>query len=145
MDRRTFLAATAATAATLPAPRRAAAAGDGPIKLRDLYNLDQSFSDLATSLEGQTITVDGFMAPPLKAETNFFVLTKRPMATCPFCESEADWPQDIVAIYARRTITPVPFNVPIDVTGTLELGTYKDEEFGFVSRVRLTDARFERA
>lgn len=141
MDRRTFVTTAAAT---LAMPRLALAA-DGPIKLRDLYNPDQSFSDLATSLEGKTITVDGFMAPPLKADTTFFVLTKRPMATCPFCESEADWPQDIVAIYTRRIITPVPFNVPIDVTGTLQLGTFKDEEFGFVSRVRMIDARFERA
>jgi hypothetical protein len=140
MDRRLFLFAAACTLC----PPLAARAADG-IRLRDLYDKDQSFSDLALGLDGQIIDVSGFMAPPLKAETQFFVLTKRPMATCPFCETEVEWPSDIVAIYARRTITPIPFNVPIIVTGTLALGTYEDLELGFVSRVRLVDAQFARA
>ena len=39
--------------------------------------------ELATALEGKRIRVEGYMAPPLKAESTFFVLTKRPMAVCP--------------------------------------------------------------
>jgi hypothetical protein len=74
----------------------------------------------------------------------FFVLTKHPMATCPFCETETEWPDDIAAIYARHTITPVAFNVPILVTGVLELGTFEDTELDFVSRLRLTDTGFVR-
>ena len=137
MDRRVFLTSALCMAGT-------SVLAAGPVMLRDLYNQDQSFSDLALGLEGQRIDVSGYMAPPLKAETRFFVLTKRPMATCPFCETEAEWPDDIVATYARRIITPVPFNVPISASGVLELGTFKDPELGFVSRVRLTDADFER-
>ncbi len=49
---------------------------EGPVKLRDLYNKDLSFSQLAQDLEGQSITVKGFMVPPFKAESKFFVLTK---------------------------------------------------------------------
>ncbi|MFN4128981.1 MAG: hypothetical protein ACK4GC_04085, partial [Paracoccaceae bacterium] len=64
-------------AAMLPGRLRAEG---GPIRLRDLYNRDLSFSDLALSHEGERITIAGFMAPPLRAETNFFVLTKMPMA-----------------------------------------------------------------
>ena len=37
----------------------------------------------------------------------------------------------------------VDFNQPIVVTGTLALGTEIDGATGFVSRVRLVDARFE--
>ena len=37
------------------------------------------------------------------------------------------------------------FNQPILVTGTLELGTEIDEETGFVSRVRLTEAAYRLA
>ncbi|TCS67124.1 hypothetical protein [Primorskyibacter sedentarius] len=139
MDRRQFLYGSAC-AVFLPN-----VAWSEPIKLRELYNKNKSFSDTALRLEGSKIEVRGYMAPPLKAETNFFVLTRRPMATCPFCESEAEWPSDIVAVYAKRKITPLPFNVPIIATGKLELGTYKDPELGFVSRLRLTDAKFERA
>ena len=117
-----------------------ALASDKPIKMRDLYNKDRSYSDLALSLDGQTITVQGFMAPPLKAESQFFVLTKMPMAVCPFCETEAEWPDDILAIYTKRTVDVIPFNVKILTKGTLTLGSFRDEETGFVSRIRLLDA-----
>ncbi|GGH61448.1 hypothetical protein GVY41_16175 [Frigidibacter albus] len=141
MIRRTLLA-------TLPAlilsPRLALAAGD-PIKLRDLYNKDLSFSDLALSSEGGRLTVSGFMAPPLKADSVFFVLTKTPMAVCPFCEPGMPWPDDILAVYAKRVVDVIPFNVPITVTGVLELGDAVDPELGFYSKVRLVDASFARA
>ena len=74
----------------------------------------------------------------------FFVLTKMPMAVCPFCEDEADWPKDIVSVYAREIIAAAPFNRPIRVAGTLQLGVYRDAENGFVSKVRLTDASYWR-
>ncbi len=114
------------------------------IKLRDLYNKDLSFSELALSIEGDRIAVKGYMAPPLKAESVFFVLTKRPMATCPFCNDGDDWPDDIAAIYGKRTVDVQPFNVGIVVSGTLELGDYKDPETGFFSRVRLINATISR-
>lgn len=139
MNRRDFLAMTGTAALTLalPAPARAA-----PIRMRDLYNKDLSFSDLAQELQGDRITVTGFMAPPLKAEATFFVLTKRPMATCPFCETEADWPDDILAVHTKRVIRVVPFNVRIEASGVLALGGQTDPETGFVSRIRLTDASY---
>lgn len=115
-----------------------------PVLLRDLYNKDLSFSDLAEKLKGTRISVEGFMAPPLRAESHFFVLTRRPMAVCPFCDTDADWPDDIVAIYAKRVVDVIAYNIPIIVEGRLELGSYKDPELGFVSRVRLVDATFER-
>ena len=121
-----------------------AQAGDTVIKLRDLYNKDLSFSDYAQQHQGKKVTVIGFMAPPLKTESPFFVLTKRPMSVCPFCETDADWPTDIVAVYGRKTLDAVAYNVPIAVSGVLELGSYTDPEFQFVSRVRLTSASYRK-
>ena len=113
------------------------------IKLRDLYNKNLTFSDLALKLEGNRIKVNGFMAPPLKVNTNFFVLTKMPMSVCPFCETEADWPDDILAVHTKRIVKVLPFNLKIEVQGVLELGPAKDVETGFVSRVRLIDATYD--
>lgn len=140
MDRRSFLGAVAGLAVLRPA----LAAAD-PLRIRDLYNKDLSFSDYAKSLEGQRVTLQGYMAPPLKAESQFFVLTARPMAVCPFCETEAEWPDDILAVYTKRVIDVVPFNVPIETSGELKLETYKDSETGFVSRARIVESTYGRS
>ena len=89
--------------------------------------------------------IQGFMAPPLKAGRAFFVLTKLPMAVCPFCDSELDWPTDIVLVRLRRSQDWVDFNQPIMVPVRSALGTEIDQETGFVSRVRLVDAAYELA
>jgi len=137
MYRRQFLSLSAALITT-PAVSRAQ---DGALKLRELYE-GREFSPLARDLEGTTIDVDGYMAPPLQADSNFFVLTKIPMSVCPFCETEAEWPNDILAVYTRRKFDTVPFNRKIIVTGALALGSYRDPDTGFLSMVRLENARF---
>ncbi|MEX0629003.1 MAG: hypothetical protein WEB63_09120 [Cucumibacter sp.] len=134
--RRTFLAAAAA-AVVLPAIPARAIEG---VRLGDLYNDDLTFSPYALFLAELVITVEGFMAPPLKAESKFFVLTGVPTAVCPFCDSEAAWPGDIASVYTSDVISVIPFTYPIRATGTLRLGTYRDEELGFVSRLRLTES-----
>lgn len=139
MNRRTLLGL--AGLALLPGRGFAA---DAPIRLRDLYNKDLSFSDLARSLEDGPVVVDGFMAPPLQANSTFFVLTKMPMSQCPFCETTVQWPDDILAIYTQRIYDVVPFNVPIRVSGVLRLRDYTDPDTGFVSRVQVTEARVDR-
>jgi hypothetical protein len=113
------------------------------IKIRDLYKTQAEFSERALALQGQEIEIPGFMAPPLKPDASFFVLTKRPMSVCPFCDTEADWPLDIVLVLLQEQQEWVYFNRPIMTTGVLELGVEVDEETGFVSKVRLADARFE--
>lgn len=138
MLRRQFIALTPALIAA-PAVLRAQSA---PLKLRELYE-GRDFSQLALDLEGETITVDGYMAPPLKADIRFFVLTKIPMSVCPFCETEAEWPDNILAVYSRRDFDVVPFNRGIEVTGELSLGSYRDPDTGFLSMVRLENARFD--
>ena len=139
LNRRTFL--TGAAALPLATPALALAGGD-PVKLRDLYARDGGFSDITTGNLGQRLTVEGFMAPPLKAEAQFFVLTKMPMSVCPFCETSAEWPADILAVYTKRTVDVIPFNVGIEVNGIVETGEYVDPETGFVSLLRLTDATY---
>jgi hypothetical protein len=141
LTRRAFCLGTCAV--SLASPTLALAA-DGPIKLRDLYNKDRSFSDLADSLKGRDVTLEGFMAPPLKADSRFFVLTKMPLTVCPFCEPDTEWPRDILAIYTRRVVEVIPFNVRILTSGTLELGPYTDPDTGFWSMARLGNARYER-
>lgn len=107
----------------------------------DLYSSVSSrgvtISDKLRSNEGCTVSMVGFMAPPLTPTINFFVLTREPMSICPFCGSDADWPTDIVVVKLSEPVTALPFDSPIRVTGTLELGSEVDAETGFVSLVRI--------
>lgn len=107
--------------------------------------LGLQFSDKAKSLAGQRILMRGYMAPPLKAEAKFFVLAEIPMALCPFCSSDADWPSNIAVVYLDHAQTFLPPNDLIQVEGMLELGSWTDPETGFVSQIRLRDAQFSAA
>ena len=96
-----------------------------------------TFSDKTLSLEGGTVTVSGYMAPPLTPTIHFFVLTEVPMSVCPFCSSDADWPDNIIVVKVDDPITALPYDTPITVTGPLEIGSETDEETGFVSQLRV--------
>ncbi|NTW03044.1 MAG: hypothetical protein HGA19_17480 [Oscillochloris sp.] len=96
-------------------------------------------SDKARALSGKQVIMRGFMAPPLSPDTTFFVLTKDPMVYCPFCNSAADWPFDIVYIKmagGRAIPTMVP-TTNLAVVGTFEVGNWSDPETGFVSLIRI--------
>lgn len=64
------------------------------------------------------------------------------MAVCPFCDSQMDWPDDIVLVMLDEMVAFTPFNRRIQVTGRLEVGFVKDAETGFVSFVRLIGADY---
>ena len=113
----------------------------------DMYSVASSeglvFSDTLNSLNGSEVTMTGFMAPPLKPSINFFVLTETPMAVCPFCSTDADWPYNMVVVYVNGSVDALPYDQEVTVTGTLDLGSYMDGDTGFVSQVRLLDATVE--
>jgi hypothetical protein len=136
--------------ALLLAGRGAARAADLPrLDFEDMYGavgvLGLSFSDKIKTLAGRTIRMAGFIAPPLKAEADFFVLTQIPMSICPFCSSDADWPATIVVVYLDKAQTFEQLNALIHVDGKLEIGSWTDPATGFVSLVRLRNARFAAA
>jgi hypothetical protein len=143
LTRRGFLAV--ALAACAPHLSHAAE----PLAFDELYGkvgvLGLEFSGKVLELDGQRVRIEGFMAPPLKAEADFFVLGKVPMAICPFCSSDADWPDDIVVVYLQHKQTFEHSSGMIAVEGTLEHGSWTDPETGFVSLLRIRDATFEDA
>lgn len=107
------------------------------VTFADLWSEGAEFSQLAKELAGKTVEMHGFMAPPLKPEVEFYVLTSTPMATCPFCDSAATWPKDIALVMLSHPLKPQAYSHPLTVSGILDVGTQTDEKTGFVSRVRL--------
>ncbi|MCB9078204.1 MAG: hypothetical protein H6631_11465 [Anaerolineaceae bacterium] len=112
-----------------------------PIKFAEFYEKYDIrkgliLTDKLVSLDGQTVTMEGYMAPPLKSALDFFVLTRVRLAFCPFCSSAADWPDDIALVYLVGDAVPVTIQ-PVRVTGRMEVGISHDEETGMVSLVRI--------
>ncbi|WP_378953005.1 hypothetical protein [Pelosinus sp. sgz500959] len=119
------------------------------LEFNELYSgasaLGLTLSPKLESLKGKKVQISGFMAPPLKPTLNFFVLTKVPMSICPFCSTDADWPNDIVLIKLSKPVNALPFDRLITVTGELEVGYQMDEETGFISLVRIVAESLEEA
>ena len=110
----------------------------------ELYKDGKAFSDTAKRLAGKPVTMQGFMAPHLKVDSDFFVLSNTPVETCPFCASEDEWIDTIVFVRMRKRQEAVRPGDLIEVVGRLEIGPATDAATGFVSRVRLVDATFKR-
>lgn len=99
-------------------------------------------SDKLLALDGKEVVIEGYMAPPLKPELDWFVLTRIRLEFCPFCSSTADWPDDIALVYLlgdpmRTTIEP------LRVQGRMEIGSVVDPETGMVSLVRIYAGQIE--
>ncbi|MBX3029655.1 MAG: hypothetical protein KF809_05815 [Chloroflexi bacterium] len=93
-------------------------------------------SDTLRSLAGRRVRMEGYMAPPLKPDLDFFVLTRIRMAYCPFCSTAADWPDDIAVVYLTQG-TMRATDRPLRLEGVLELGARRDEQTGLLSIVRI--------
>ena len=144
MRRRTFLTIAGVGLALLVCPR--ASRARETVRFEEMYKtsgvLGLEMSDKLVALNGKPVEITGFMAPPLKAEAGFFVLTREPVSLCPFCNSDADWPSDIIVVYLRDGVRYTQTNRAITVSGTLEIGSKLDAKTGFVSLVRLIDADY---
>ena len=95
-----------------------------------------ALSDKLLSLDGQQVVMEGYMAPPLKPELDYFVLTRVRLAFCPFCSTAGDWPDDIALVYLNGGTTAAT-QAPVRLIGRMEIGASVDQETGMVSLVRI--------
>ena len=114
------------------------------LTFKDIWLEGDEISLKAKANIGLDVEMQGYMAPPIKPEVQFFVLTKIPTAICPFCDSTASWPEDIVLVLMSRPIRAIDYDRLIRVQGTLEIGTDVDVATGFVSRVRLRNSTYRK-
>jgi hypothetical protein len=103
------------------------------------------YADVLLDAEGELVSLEGYMAPPLKPRIEWFMLTRYPMQTCPYCSDGADWPPDVVLVITAdgRRLDARPFTDRLRIVGRLELGLATDVEAG-ISLIRIVDARVER-
>jgi hypothetical protein len=126
-----------------------AKAGETPVRLgfSEFFASGSSrglvFSEKLKGLNGNSVVMSGYMAPPLKPSLDFFVLTMQPMAICPFCDSDASWPENIVVVYLKKGKTTEATTNALQVTGRLDIGRHVDETTGFVSQIRIYADKIE--
>ncbi|HEY3917164.1 MAG TPA: hypothetical protein VGL83_05200 [Stellaceae bacterium] len=97
----------------------------------------------AKELAGNPVRIRGYMAPPDLDKSDFFVLTRAPAFTCPFCDPGTNWPDDVVLALLDGDTRFVDPAQPIEVVGELELGAKLDIRTGATRLVRLRDARWQ--
>ena len=100
-------------------------------------------TDRARDLAGEPVRIRGYMAPPDLERGDFFVLTRAPVVTCPFCDPGTSWPDDVVLALLERDSAFIDPAAAIEVVGALELGAKLDPATGAIRRVRLRDARWQ--
>ncbi len=144
------LIAQATDAAMQPTPRATVTFADSPVHITfsefyDGFNLRYGLmlSDKLVALDGQSVIMEGYMAPPLKPALDFFVLTRIQLAFCPFCSTAGDWPDDIALVYMPEGETILATSDPIRIVGRMEIGASTDQETGMVSLVRIYADRVE--
>jgi hypothetical protein len=135
--------AAATDAALQPTPRTPLTFDQNPVPITfdefyDGFDLRKGLqlSDKLVSLDGKDVLIDGYMAPPLKPELDYFVLTRIRLQVCPFCSTAAEWPDDIALVYVQNgPITTT--ERPLRLIGRMEVGASVDQETGMVSLVRI--------
>lgn len=93
-------------------------------------------SDKAISLDGRQVTMQGFMAPPLQVDLNWFQLTLTPVGACPFCTSAQTVVPDMITVYPIKDSVLYSLE-PVQVTGRFEVGAASDPETGMFSLARI--------
>lgn len=142
IDRRQVLFGSAAALAGWSAGTSSLAA-PGDLAWDAIYK-GGDFTEQVKLFNKTPVSIVGYMAPPLVADAKFFVLANVPMAICPFCSAGVDWPENIVVVYTQGPIRVVDYQIPVRVTGTLALGEETDAETGFVSKMRVMGASYQR-
>jgi hypothetical protein len=135
--------AAATDVAMQPVPNTRLVFDESPVRIAfdefyDGYDIRKGLllSDKLLSLDGQEVIMEGYMAPPLKPELDYFVLTRIRLEFCPFCSTAADWPNDIALVYMMDEPVIVTLE-PIRLRGRIEVGPSIDQETGMVSLVRI--------
>lgn len=93
-------------------------------------------SDKLLALDGERVLMEGYVAPPLKLDLNWFILSSIQLGGCPYCSGAADWTPGIVLVYLDGAEMPYPLQA-IRLEGELHVGTAVDDETGMVSLVRI--------
>jgi hypothetical protein len=110
------------------------ASGVTEIKFKDM----PTFAELE-KLDGKKVSLTGFMATISPLQGLSVYLINMPYQNCPFCKPNSTELVNTMAVYAPEN-KPFDFtDIPVTMTGILELGDFSDE-LGYSYKYRIVDA-----
>jgi hypothetical protein len=97
----------------------------------------KKFSDL----NGQNVTIDGFMGEILSLGQGWFLLIPKPGAECPFDDGDQSYWNSIMIVFVKEKDKLRYTQGALRLTGKLDVGAKKDES-GYTTMFRLYDAEY---
>ncbi len=92
-------------------------------------------------LDGQTVSIIGYMSTLSPITGNFMYLMNLPYQSCPFCVPNTTQLSNTMAVYAKDGDSFEFTDRAIKVVGILEFGSYTDE-YGYEYSYRIKDATY---
>lgn len=109
------------------------------IRFKDKLTIEQ-----LKPYDGKKVSIIGFMATVSPLNGKYIYLINMPYQTCPFCVPNTTELANTIAVYAPEGESFPFVDVPIEVTGTLEIGNFTDEA-GYSYSFRIVDASYKKA
>lgn len=85
--------------------------------------------DYLKTLDGQTVTINGYMATSSPVDGSFMFLMNLPYQSCPFCVPNTSQLSNTMEIYPKKGDSFAHTAQAIKVVGTLEVAENEDEPF----------------
>ena len=102
--------------------------------------------DYLKSLDGKTVTINGYMATSSPADGSFIFLMNRPYQSCPFCKPNTSQLSNTMEVYPPKDQKFDYTTQAISVTGTLEVASSEEESFtdpyGYEFNFKIVDAEY---
>ncbi|MGM9600195.1 MAG: hypothetical protein ACI3W5_01240 [Faecousia sp.] len=117
--------------------------GSGTQKEARLLSFSQANSvEEMRALNGQKVTIIGYMSTLSPVSGTFMYLMNLPYQSCPFCVPNTTELSNTIAVYAKSGKDFAFTDQAIRVTGVMDFGDYVDE-FGYEYAYRIKDATYE--
>jgi hypothetical protein len=103
--------------------------------------------DYLKEIDGEKVTINGYMATSSPVDGSFIFLMNLPYQSCPFCIPNTTELSNTIEVYPAKGEDFTAFtNQAIKVVGTLEVAENEDEpfedEFGYKFNFKIIDATF---
>ena len=103
--------------------------------------------DYLKKIDGQQVTINGYLATSSPADGSFIFLMNLPYQSCPFCKPNTSELSNTLEVYPKKNETFDYTNQAVKVTGRLEVAPAKDkvftDQYGYEFNFKIVDAEYK--